>query len=72
MYTPSHNITNPEVEIVCVLTGESYVHIEGEEDSIIDPKLFEGGVDILPERFFRAPWVIKSHNGQMRVFGRLE
>ena len=72
MYTPSHNIENPEQEIVCIMTGESYVHIEGDPESIIDPKLREGAIDMLPNRFFTHPWVIRSHNGQIRVFGRIE
>ena len=72
MYTPSNNVENPEQEIICVMTGESYVYIDGNEKSIMDPKLKDGAIDSLPNRFFMHPWVIKTHDGQIRVFGRLE
>jgi hypothetical protein len=72
MYTPSHNVENPEVEIVCLMSGESYVHIEGNDRSIIDPKLKDGAIDTLPLRFFKQPFVVNKGNGQIRVFGSLE
>jgi hypothetical protein len=72
MYTPSHNIENPDQEIVCVMTGESYVYLEGDNKTIMDPKLKEGAIDSLPGRFFTQPWVIRTSEGQIRVFGRLE
>lgn len=72
MYTPSSNIENPEQEIVCLMTGESYVYIEGNDKSIMDPKLREGAIDYLPNRFFKQPWVINKGNGQIRVFGSIE
>lgn len=72
MYTPSCNIETPDVEIVCPTTGESYVYIEGDDLSLIDPKLHNGAVDVLPKRFFTPPWMIKSFNGQMRVFWKPE
>lgn len=71
MYTPSSNVENPDQEIVCLMTGESYVHMEGNDNSIIDPKLLVGAIDELPLRFFKQPWVIRSGNG-VKVFGRIE
>lgn len=71
MYTPSSNIENPEQEIVCLMTGESYVYVDGNDKSIMDPKLREGAIDQLPLRFFKSPWVVRSGNG-VRVFGRIE
>lgn len=67
MYVLSKNLTNHEQEIYCLFTGESYVHLEGNEASLLDPKVLEGALDILPERFYRTPWVIKRPDGQIRV-----
>ncbi len=73
MYIPSSNFETPQdQEIVCVLTGESYVHIEGHDLSIIDPKYHKDSLDTLPARFFSMPWVIRNGHGQIRVFGRFE
>lgn len=71
MYVPSQNIEDPEQEIVCLFTGESYVYIEGNEKSIIDPKICESAIDQLPPRFFKQPWVINTERG-VRVFGNIE
>jgi hypothetical protein len=71
MYIPSSNIETPEQEVVCLMTGESYVYIEGDKTSIIDPKLCEGAVDSLPTRFFKQPFVVRKGGG-IRVFGSLE
>lgn len=67
MYTPSQNVINPDVEIVCPFTGESYVYIEGDDTSAIEPKLAQGAIDMLPERFYRSPWAIKLPNNQVRI-----
>jgi hypothetical protein len=72
MYVPSQNVENPETEVYCALTGESYAYISGHEYSLLDPKICEGAIDNLPERFFKQLWVIRSNNGQIRVFGRVE
>lgn len=71
MYVPSNNIENPEQEIVCLMTGESYVYIEGDDNSIIPPELANGAIDQLPTRFFKQPFVVRKGNG-IRVFGSLE
>ena len=71
MYTPSSNVKDPDQEIVCLMTGESYVYIDGNDKSIMDPKLREGAIDSLPLRFFKSPWVVRSGNG-VRVFGKIE
>jgi hypothetical protein len=71
MYTPSSNIENPEQEIVCLITGESYVYIEGDDLSIIDPKHVNGAIDALPNRFYKQPFIIRTQNG-IRVFGSIE
>ncbi len=71
MYIPSNNLENPEQEIVCLMTGESYVYLEGNELSIISPEKLAGAVDSLPVRFFKQPFVVRSGNG-IRVFGSLE
>jgi hypothetical protein len=73
MYIPSSNLDTPqEQEIVCVLTGESFVHVEGGKSSIIDPKHLNGSVDRLPSRFYSTPWVIRDSQGRIRVFSRFE
>lgn len=67
MYTPSQNVPDSEVEIVCPFTGESYVYIEGDDMTAIDPRLAQGAVDVLPERFYRSPWAIKLPDNQIRI-----
>lgn len=71
MYSPSSNFENPEQEIVCLMTGESYVYIEGDDVSLIDPKYLNGAIDTLPLRFFKQPFVVRKGDG-IRVFGSLE
>jgi len=73
MYTPSSNFSEEqEQEIVCLMTGESYVHLEGDESSIIDPKLTQSAIDYLPTRFFKTPFIRRYSDGQVRVFGTLD
>lgn len=73
MYTPSKNFETPqEQEIVCLLTGESYVFLEGNDMSLVDSKYHAGALDALPRRFFTTPWIIRNSQGQVRVFGSIE
>lgn len=67
MYIPSRHFEKPEQEIVCLLTGESYVYLEGNDLSIIDPKYHEGSIETLPNRFFQHPIAIAKGNGQVRI-----
>jgi hypothetical protein len=67
MYIPSKHFENPEQEIVCLLTGESYVYMEGNDTSIIDSKYLEGAIQELPLRFFQHPTAINKGNSQFRI-----
>lgn len=67
MYIPSRHFEEPEQEIVCLLTGESYVYLEGGNLSLIDPKYHEGALEELPERFFRHPWGINKGNERVKI-----
>lgn len=73
MYVPVQNFdVEQDQEIVCLYTGESYVYLEGNENSIIEPKHAQGSCNDLPPRFYKVPFVVRSPNGQVRVFGRLD
>lgn len=73
MYVPAQNFEEEqEQEIICLYTGERYVYVDGNDKSLIDPKLVKDSIDLLPLRFFRAPFVVRTSNGQVRVFGRLD
>lgn len=73
MYSPSNNFSEEQdLEIVCLMTGESYVYVEGNEKSIVDPKLTQGAIDLLPSRFFKTPFIRRYPDGQVRVFGSLD
>lgn len=67
MYIPSQHFENPEQEVVCLLTGESYVHLEGSDLTLIDPKYHEGAIQELPKRFFYHPMAIGKGNGQIKI-----
>ena len=67
MYIPSHHFEEPEQEIVCLLTGESYVHLEGNDLALIDPKYHEGAIERLPERFFQHPLAVNKGNNQVKI-----
>jgi hypothetical protein len=67
MYILSSHFEEPEQEVVCLLTGESYVHLEDNGLSIIDPKYLEGAVESLPERFFQHPWAVNKGNNQVKI-----
>jgi hypothetical protein len=71
MYTPSANVESPDVEIVCLFTGESYVYLEGNNKSIINPGHANQAIDQLPNRFFKQPFVVRRDKG-IRVFGSIE
>lgn len=69
MYIPAQNFDEPqEQEIVCLMTGESYVYLEGNDLSLIDPKYHNGSIETLPGRFYKSHWVVNRGNGQIRVF----
>lgn len=73
MYIPASNFSEEqEQEIVCLITGESYVFLEGDEKSVIDPKLCNNCIDYLPSRFYKLPFIVRQSNGQMRVFGGID
>jgi hypothetical protein len=73
MYTPSSNFSEEqEIEIVCLMTGESYIHLSGDEKTVMDPKLAQGSVDCLPPRFYKTPFIRRYPDGQVRVFGSLD
>jgi hypothetical protein len=67
MYIPSKHFENPEQEIVCLLTGESYVYLEGDDLSLIEPKYHEGAINQLPKRFYQHPYGINKGNGQIKI-----
>ena len=68
MYIPSrHFDKEPEQEIVCPLTGESYVYLEGNDLTLIEPKYHEGAIERLPERFFQHPFVSNKGNNHVKI-----
>lgn len=73
MYVPTHCFeTEQDQEIVCLYTGESFVHLQGDDSTLIEQKYVVHAVDALPPRFYKTPFVLRSPNGQVRVFGRLD
>lgn len=70
MYIPSRHFENPEQEVVCLLTGESYVYLEGNDLSLIDPKYHDGAIEQLPQRFFQHPMAINKGNNQYKIIMR--
>jgi hypothetical protein len=66
MYIPSKNIENPDQEIICIWTGESYVYVE-DINTIEDKTKLEGALEILPERFFKRPLAMRSPEGQVKI-----
>lgn len=73
MYVPAQSFDEEQdVEIVCLLTGERYVHLQGNDTTLLDPKYTVGAIDALPPRFYKTPFVLRSPDGQVRVFGRLD
>ena len=69
MYILSNKIENPEQEVICPWTGESYVYIE-DINTIEDKTKLEGALEILPERFFKRPIAIRGNDGQVKIFVR--
>lgn len=53
------------------MTGESYVYIEGNDLSLIDPKYLNGAIETLPTRFYKQPFIVRKGDG-IRVFGSIE
>lgn len=70
MYILSKHFENPEQEIVCPLTGESYVYLEGNDLAMIDQKYHEGALEILPRRFSQGAILMPDRNGQGKVIIR--
>jgi hypothetical protein len=70
MYIPSRHFENPEQEIVCLLTGESYVYLEGDDLSIINPKYHDGAIQDLPRRFYQHPIAVGKGNGKFNILMR--
>jgi hypothetical protein len=71
MYVPAHNIENSEQEIVCLITGESYVYLDGDNTSLVQPEQIKDAIDVLPNRFFKQPFIVRKGNS-IRVFGSVE
>lgn len=67
MYIPSKHFENPEQEIVCLLTGESYVYLEGNDLSLIESRYQEGAIEELPQRFYQHPLAVNKGNGQIKI-----
>jgi hypothetical protein len=73
MYYPSSCFEEEQdQEIVSLLTGEKYVYLEGDNNSILKPEIAVQGIDMLPVRFFKTPFITRAPNGQVRVFGRID
>jgi hypothetical protein len=70
MYIPSKHFENPQQEIICPWTGEAYVHLEGDDLTLIDSKYHDGALDRLPRRFYQSPIVMPMGNGQAKIFMR--
>lgn len=65
MYVPSNNFsTPPDVEIICPLTGESYVYIDGEAENSTQ---YSGALERLPVRFHRHPVAFKQADNQLKI-----
>jgi hypothetical protein len=67
MYVLSTHFENPEQEIICPLTLESYVYVEVSEDKPLDEKYKEGALETLPRRFYQLPVALFNKGG-----GRIE
>jgi len=67
MYILSKHFENPTQEIFCPLTGEAYVHMDGDDLSLIDPKYHEGALELLPKRFFQQPMIMRRGDGSISV-----
>jgi hypothetical protein len=62
-----HFETPPEQDIFCPLTGESYVYMEGNDLSLIDPKYHDGALEVLPKRFFQQAMIVRRGDGSISV-----
>jgi hypothetical protein len=67
MYIPSKHFEEPEQEVICLLTGESYVYLEGNDLSLIESKYHDGAIQELPKRFFYHPIAVNKGNGNFKV-----
>jgi hypothetical protein len=67
VYIPSHHFEEPEQEVVCLLTGESYVYLEGNDLTLIDPNYHDGAIERLPERFFQHPLAVNKGGNQVKI-----
>lgn len=70
MYIPSKHFENPEQEILCPLTGEAYVHLDGNDLSMIDAKYHEGAMEVLPRRFSQGVILMPDRSGRGKVIIR--
>lgn len=70
MYVLSKHFENPEQEIICALTSEAYVYVEGDSLSAIDPKYHEGALEVLPRRFSQGAILMPDRNGNGKVIVR--
>jgi hypothetical protein len=70
MYILSRHFENPEQEIVCPLTGEAYVYLEGNDLTLIDPKYHDGAIEVLPRRFSQGAILMPDRSGQGKVIIR--
>lgn len=68
MYIPSSNFQEPQqVEIICTMTGEAYVHLENDDPRLADPNISRGGIETLPTRFHQHPIVTNQGNNQFHI-----
>ena len=71
MYIPSKHFETPQdQEIICTLTGESYVYMECDSLSALDEKYHDGALETLPRRFYQGAIIMPMGNGQARVITR--
>lgn len=59
-------------EVVCLITGESYVYLEGHDKTLIHPEYLEDALEALPPRFYKMPFIKRQANGHIRVFGSVD
>jgi len=68
MYIPASKLSKDQ-EIVCLYTDEAYVYVEDHEKSTLTPDQLSEAIEVLPERFFKHPKVLRGPNGEIKVYG---
>jgi hypothetical protein len=72
MYIPY--LLKPEdsasTEVVCPITGESFVYVEPERFEKLTPEVQNQAVERLPNRFFQRPFIVRNSDGSIRVMMR--